>query len=115
MDAVLRECSPMALPSNLPFGADAESAFLGVTKSVRGLRWIDRLAPDKVALATAICQQHGLPELLGRVLAARGAGLDTIETWLNPTLRDLLPIPPRCVTWKPARHGWPRRSGPARV
>jgi len=93
MDAVLRECSPMALPSNLPFGADAESAFLGVTKSVRGLRWIDRLAPDKAALATAICQQHGLPDLLGRVLAARGATLDNIETWLNPTLRDLLPDP----------------------
>ncbi len=71
----------------------AEGAFLGVTRSVRGLRWTDRLSPERAAIATAICQQHGLPDLLGRVLAARGAALSEVETWLNPTLRDLLPDP----------------------
>lgn len=73
--------------------ASADRAFLGVTRSVRGLRWNDRLSPERAPLATAICQQHGLPDLLGRVLAARGAAPDNVETWLNPTLRDLLPDP----------------------
>ncbi|MFP4538866.1 MAG: single-stranded-DNA-specific exonuclease RecJ [Dichotomicrobium sp.] len=83
----------MAISTTSPIAADMDGAFLGVTKSVRGLRWIDRLSPDKAATATAICQRHGLPELLGRVLAARGATPDDIETWLNPTLRALLPDP----------------------
>ena len=70
-----------------------DDVFLGVTNSVRGLRWIDRLTTEKAALATAISQRHGLPELLGRVVAARGATPDDIDTWLSPTLRDLLPDP----------------------
>ncbi len=83
----------MAVSTISPGAADPRSAFLGVTSSVRGLRWVDRLASEKAALSTAICQRHGLPELLGRVLAARGAAVEDIETWLNPTLRDLLPDP----------------------
>ncbi len=71
----------------------ADQAFLGVARSVRGLRWSDRLSPERSPIATAICQQHGLPDLLGRVLAARGAAPDNVETWLSPTLRDLLPDP----------------------
>jgi len=83
----------MAISTTSPITADADDAFLGVNRSVRGLRWIDRLTSDKAAIATAISQRHGLPELLGRVLAARGAAPDDIESWLNPTLRDLLPDP----------------------
>ncbi|RIA47443.1 single-stranded-DNA-specific exonuclease RecJ [Dichotomicrobium thermohalophilum] len=83
----------MAIAPTPPISDEPESAFLSITKSVRGLRWIDRLTPDKSALATAISQRHDLPELLGRVLAARGAVLEDIDTWLNPTLRDLLPDP----------------------
>jgi len=82
----------MPISSTLPENASHDT-FLGVRQSVRGLRWIDRLTPQGAAVATAICQRHGLPELLGRVMAARGAELDDVETWLNPTLRALLPDP----------------------
>jgi single-stranded-DNA-specific exonuclease len=44
-------------------------------------------------VATAISQAHGLPELLGRVLAARGAELHTADRYLDPSLRTLLPDP----------------------
>ncbi len=38
-------------------------------------------------------QHHGLPELVGRVLAARGVGLDDVPTFLDPTLKALMPDP----------------------
>lgn len=71
----------------------AEAAFLGVTRSVRGFQWRERLEPDAKLLADAIAQRHGLPELLGRVLAARGVGLDEVDTVLDPTLKALMPDP----------------------
>ncbi len=30
----------------------------------------------------------GVPEIVGRVMAARGIGIDEAEAFLNPTLRD---------------------------
>jgi len=48
-------------------------ALLGVERSARFYRWVERLDPGRALAATAISQAHGLPELLGRVLAARGA------------------------------------------
>ncbi len=66
-------------------------AFLGVEKSLRGNRWAARL--DDNRLAEAISQRHDLPEILGRVLAARGVALDDAEAFLNPTLRGLMPHP----------------------
>lgn len=65
--------------------------FLGVEHSLTGRRWEIRSGDDRVALA--LSQRHGLPEVIGRVLAARGIGLDDAETFLNPTLRRLLPDP----------------------
>ena len=43
--------------------------------------------------AQAIAEKNDLPELLGRVLAARGVGLDAVEDYLNPTLRRSMPQP----------------------
>jgi single-stranded-DNA-specific exonuclease len=43
--------------------------------------------------ALAIAQQLGLPELLGRILAARGVAPDQAAVFLKPTLRALLPDP----------------------
>ena len=40
-----------------------------------------------------MAQAHGLPELAARILAARGVDMDTVESYLAPTLRDLLPDP----------------------
>ncbi len=70
-----------------------DDAFLGVERSVGGLRWVTRLARSREAVALAIAQTHGLPELIGRMLAARGAEARTIASHLDPSLRHLLPDP----------------------
>lgn len=71
----------------------AGAAFLGVTASARGLAWRDRLDAAAAMTAIAICQRHGLPELLGRVLAARGIGIDEVPVALDPSLKALMPDP----------------------
>ena len=68
-------------------------AFLGVTRSARGFRWQERLTGDGRAKATAISQRHRLPDLLGRVLAARGVEIDDVPVFLDPTLKALMPDP----------------------
>ena len=62
-----------------------------VERSLLGRRW--RCKPYDPATALAISQRHGLPELVGRVLAARGIGTAEAEAFLNPRLRDWLPDP----------------------
>ena len=64
---------------------------LGVERSIGGRRWRNRLADDRAALALA--QRLDLPEIVARVLAARGVGADAAPDFLNPTLRALLPDP----------------------
>jgi single-stranded-DNA-specific exonuclease len=73
----------------------ARVSVLGVERSARGYRWVERLDPARMHLATAIAQAHDLPELLGRVLAARGAETATVTRYLDPSLRTLLPDPAR--------------------
>ena len=65
--------------------------FLGVERSLTGKRWEERLADGRQGLA--LSQQLGLPEVIGRVLAARGVSTEEAERFLNPTLRDYLPDP----------------------
>lgn len=69
----------------------APAAFLGVERSFGGRAWRARPCDERLALAHA--QRLGLPEIVGRLLAARGVGLEEAETFLNPTLRALLPDP----------------------
>ncbi|MEM8574005.1 MAG: single-stranded-DNA-specific exonuclease RecJ [Pseudomonadota bacterium] len=69
------------------------AAMLGVERSARARRWTERLDTSRVPVATAIAQAHGLPDLLGRVLAARGAELQTAERFLDPSLKTLMPDP----------------------
>ncbi|MBI3674318.1 MAG: single-stranded-DNA-specific exonuclease RecJ, partial [Rhizobiales bacterium] len=66
-------------------------AFLNVERSASGRRWQARL--DDARIAEAISQRHELPAILGRVLAARGVGVEEAEAFLNPTLRGLMPQP----------------------
>jgi single-stranded-DNA-specific exonuclease len=76
--------------------AEAETetaAYLGVGASARGLLWRERLDAAGINRAVAISQRHDLPELLGRVLAARGIGVDDVEVALNPTVKALMPDP----------------------
>ena len=64
---------------------------LGVASSLAGRRWVWRAAEDRIGLG--IAQRHGLPEILGRLLAARGVDNDAAADFLLPTLRALLPDP----------------------
>lgn len=68
-----------------------EKFALGVTRSVTGRAWRLRDVSQRDALA--ISEKHGLPELLGRVLAGRNVPLDAVAGYLSPTLRELLPDP----------------------
>ncbi|MDA0654486.1 MAG: single-stranded-DNA-specific exonuclease RecJ, partial [Proteobacteria bacterium] len=71
--------------------ASAPPPFLGVERSLGGRRWLARAADDRVAVA--LSQQLNVPEILGRVLAARGVTTATAATWLSPRLRDAMPDP----------------------
>jgi single-stranded-DNA-specific exonuclease len=73
--------------------ADGPSPFLGVSQSARGFIWRERLEPPMRGLASAISQRYDLPELLGRVLAARGIKLEEVPTVLDPTIKALMPDP----------------------
>lgn len=64
---------------------------LGVHRSLAGRRWLWRPAEDRVA--AAIAQRMVLPEIVSRLLAARGVGIDAAADFLEPTLRALLPDP----------------------
>ncbi|MFQ5567847.1 MAG: DHH family phosphoesterase, partial [Paracoccaceae bacterium] len=66
--------------------------FLGVAKSATGRRWVGP-GPDVERLGLAIAQAHDLPEIVGRVLAARGVLPETAADYLDPTLRALMPDP----------------------
>ncbi|MGE0850525.1 MAG: single-stranded-DNA-specific exonuclease RecJ [Hyphomicrobiaceae bacterium] len=83
-----------ALAKKFPIASDAAAgAYLGVTNSARGYVWRDRLDAASAKAAIAISQRHGLPEILGRVLASRGIGLDEVATALDPTIKALMPDP----------------------
>ncbi|PST21721.1 single-stranded-DNA-specific exonuclease RecJ [Mesorhizobium plurifarium] len=70
-----------------------QRAFLGVDRSVSGQRWVSRLDQAGQNRALAISQVHGYSELIARVLAGRGVGLDDASAFLEPTLRALMPDP----------------------
>ncbi len=73
-----------------------DSPVLGVERSVCGKRWRQRgAAPGGDNIALAISQKHGLPDLVGRLLAARGLTADEVPSYLEPTLREQLPDPAR--------------------
>ncbi len=67
--------------------------FLGVEASILGRPWRDRLDLKSRALAEAIVQQHGLSDMLARVLAGRGVRVEDAARHLEPRLRDLMPDP----------------------
>jgi single-stranded-DNA-specific exonuclease len=64
---------------------------LGVSRSLSGRRWVWRSGEDRIGLG--IAQRMGLPEIVGRLLAARGIDINTACNYLDPTLRALLPDP----------------------
>jgi single-stranded-DNA-specific exonuclease len=66
--------------------------FLNVEHSATGRRWVGP-GPEIERLGLAIAQAQELPEIVGRVLAARGVTPEAAEDYLNPTLRALMPDP----------------------
>jgi single-stranded-DNA-specific exonuclease len=64
---------------------------LGVVRSLTNRRWIWRCSEDRLGLG--IAQRLGVPEVVGRLLAGRGIGLEGAADFLDPTLRALLPDP----------------------
>ncbi|MBS7811927.1 single-stranded-DNA-specific exonuclease RecJ [Roseococcus pinisoli] len=64
---------------------------LGVERSLTGRRWVWRPADPR--RAAALSQQLDLPEVVGRLLAARGVEVEAAAHFLEPTLRALLPDP----------------------
>ncbi len=74
-----------------PLPGDEEPCFLGVAQSLSGKRWIARPSDERESLALA--QRLGVPEIIGRVLSARGVRLEEADDFLHPTLKRLLPDP----------------------
>ena len=81
----------MALPA-IPLSS-SERFFLGVERSFSGRAWKDRLDERGSARALAIAQRYGLDELLARVLAGRNVDTDEVESFLDPTIKRLMPDP----------------------
>src|SRR5258708_30449641 len=73
----------------------AASAFVGVERSASGRRW--RLREAANGAAHIISERHGLPEIVGRLLAQRGIGVDQAPAFLAPRLRDQLPDPAHLI------------------
>jgi single-stranded-DNA-specific exonuclease len=67
--------------------------FLGVTRSVLGRPWRDRLDAAGLGRAEALSQLEGVPDILARLLAGRGVEASEAAGFLAPKLRDLLPDP----------------------
>src|SRR2546421_5943241 len=76
-----------ALPVELP------PAFLGVSRSVTGKLWRDRLDARGQARALAIVQRYQLPEMLARGIAGRDVEIDAVADFPDPTIRKLMPDP----------------------
>jgi len=73
--------------------SDAPRPFLDVSRSVSGRAWVDRLDVAGARQATGIGQRAGVPDILARIMAGRGVGLDEAAAWLEPTIRALMPDP----------------------
>lgn len=69
------------------------SSYLDVETSLTGKQWLRRPVDERLALT--LSQRLSVPEVVGRVLAARDVGLEEAGAFLNPTLRDQLPDPSR--------------------
>lgn len=66
-----------------------------VDASYCGRAWYLRQVDEAESLKLA--QRHDLPEIVGRILSARGIGVDEAPAFLEPRLRDLMPDPSHLI------------------
>ncbi|CTQ53943.1 Single-stranded-DNA-specific exonuclease RecJ [Roseibium album] len=79
-------------------GEDGERRLvLGVARSANDNAWRERLSAAESRAAMTISQLNGLPDVLARVMAARGVLPDHAEEFLDPSLRSLMPDPSSLV------------------
>ena len=82
---------PSRLTCSLAFRRGLPGPVFGVERGLSGRRWVWRTGEDRVAFG--IAQRLEVPEIVGRLLAARGIGIEAAAAFLEPTLRALLPDP----------------------
>ena len=73
-----------------------------VSRSVTDRAWVDRIDDSSRAVALAMVQQHGLPDVVARILAGRDVPLEALPGFLDPRLRDLMPDPFVMTAMEPA-------------
>jgi len=73
--------------------SESERPFLDVTTSVLDQSWRERLDGRARIAAAAIAQQTEIPDLVARILAGRGVSAEEANSFLSPTIRDLMPDP----------------------
>lgn len=56
-----------------------------------GKKW--QAKAQNAPFALAVAQRYGLPEILGELMAQRGVPLESVEDYLVPSIRNLLPDP----------------------
>ncbi len=66
-------------------------SFLGVGRSLTGRNWSEREHSAREAIA--IAQRLGAPEIVGRLLAARGVSAESASNYLAPSFKTDLPDP----------------------
>ncbi len=79
-----------AVNKSMPQPSAAAPA-LRVERSVLGKTW--EMTPYDARAAEAISQSFGLPEIVGRLLSARGVAFDQVSDFLNPAIKTQLPDP----------------------
>ncbi|KZM48313.1 single-stranded-DNA-specific exonuclease RecJ [Labrenzia sp. OB1] len=78
-------------------GEEERRLVLGVARSANDNAWRERLSAAQARSATAIAQMHGLPDVLSRVMAARGVLPDEAPEFLDPSIKALMPDPSKLV------------------
>jgi len=72
-------------------GLTASAPAFGVARSFSGRRW--QFKPVEEDTAAALTREHQISPALARLLAARGIAAGEVWSYLNPSLKHLLPDP----------------------
>ena len=69
------------------------SPVLGIESSVTGRRWLHKGAPASRDIVEKMATELGVPLSVARMMNTRGITLDKAPTFLQPTIKDLMPNP----------------------